>query len=60
MNLGKIKALVKRGKKRNGIIIFSPGLSEVAEKYLKKGSSVYIEGQIQTRSIQIKQELKST
>ena len=31
------------------IVIFSPGLSEVAEKYLKKGSSVYIEGQIQTR-----------
>ena len=31
------------------VVIFSPGLSDVAEKYLKKGSSVYIEGQIQTR-----------
>jgi single-strand DNA-binding protein len=31
------------------IIIFNERLSEVAEKYLKKGSKVYIEGQIQTR-----------
>ncbi len=28
------------------VVIFSPGLAEVAEKYLKKGSLVYIEGQI--------------
>jgi single-strand DNA-binding protein len=29
------------------IVIFSPGLAEIAEKYLKKGSLIYIEGQIQ-------------
>lgn len=31
------------------IVIFSVGLGEIAEKYLKKGSKVYIEGQLQTR-----------
>ena len=31
------------------IVIFSTGLSEIAERYLKKGSKVYIEGQLQTR-----------
>ena len=31
------------------IVIFSRGLSEVAEKYLKKGSLIYVEGQIKTR-----------
>ncbi|MFL2660387.1 MAG: single-stranded DNA-binding protein [Alphaproteobacteria bacterium] len=31
------------------IVIFSPGLSEIVEKYLKKGSQVYLEGQIRTR-----------
>lgn len=34
------------------IVIFSPGLAEVAEKYLKKGSKVYIEGQLRTRKWQ--------
>ena len=29
------------------IVIFSPGLSNIAEKYLKKGSRVYIEGKMQ-------------
>jgi single-strand DNA-binding protein len=32
------------------VVIFSKGLAEVAEKYLKKGSKVYIEGSLQTRS----------
>tara|TARA_B100000989_G_C19435260_1_gene424840 strand:+ start:253 stop:726 length:474 start_codon:yes stop_codon:yes gene_type:complete len=31
------------------VVIFSNGLSEIAERYLKKGSKVYLEGQIQTR-----------
>ena len=30
-------------------IVFWRGLAEVAEKYLKKGDSVYIEGKIRTR-----------
>ncbi len=29
--------------------IFNERLGEVAEKYLRKGSEVYIEGQIETR-----------
>lgn len=31
------------------IVIFNKGLAEVAEKYLRKGSRVYLEGQLQTR-----------
>jgi single-strand DNA-binding protein len=31
------------------VSIFSQGLADVAEKYLKKGSKVYLEGAIQTR-----------
>ena len=31
------------------IVIFSNGLADIAEKYLKKGSKVYVEGQLQTR-----------
>jgi single-strand DNA-binding protein len=31
------------------VVIFSEGLCKVAEQYLKKGSKVYIEGQLQTR-----------
>lgn len=31
------------------IVVFNEKLAEVAEKYLKKGSKVYIEGQLQTR-----------
>ncbi len=31
------------------IVIFSPGLSEITEKYLKKGSLIYIEGQLRNR-----------
>ena len=32
------------------VVIFNPGLADVAEKYLRKGSKVYLEGQLQTRS----------
>jgi len=31
------------------VVIFNPNLGEVAERYLRKGSSVYIEGALQTR-----------
>jgi single-strand DNA-binding protein len=31
------------------VVIFSEGLAKVAEQYLRKGSKVYLEGQIQTR-----------
>ncbi len=31
------------------VVIFNPNLADVAERYLKKGSSVYIEGALQTR-----------
>lgn len=34
------------------VVIFSEGLCRVAENYLKKGSKVYIEGQLQTRKWQ--------
>jgi len=29
--------------------IFNPNLAEVAEKYVRKGSKIYVEGQLQTR-----------
>jgi single-strand DNA-binding protein len=31
------------------VVIFNDRLGEVAEKYLKKGSKIYVEGQLQTR-----------
>jgi single-strand DNA-binding protein len=31
------------------VVIFNKNLADVAEKYLKKGSKVYVEGQLQTR-----------
>jgi single-strand DNA-binding protein len=31
------------------VVIFSEGLAKVAESYLRKGSKVYLEGQLQTR-----------
>jgi len=31
------------------VVIFSEGLYRIAEQYLKKGSKVYLEGQLQTR-----------
>ncbi len=37
------------------VAIFSEGLVNVAERYLKKGSKVYIEGQLQTRKWQDQQ-----
>ncbi len=34
------------------VVIFSEGLAKIAEQYLKKGSKVYLEGQLQTRKWQ--------
>ena len=34
------------------VVIFSEGLCRIAEQYLKKGSKVYLEGQLQTRKWQ--------
>jgi single-strand DNA-binding protein len=34
------------------VVIFDDRLADVAEKYLKKGSKVYVEGQLQTRKWQ--------
>lgn len=34
------------------VVIFTEGLCRIAEQYLRKGSTVYIEGQLQTRKWQ--------
>jgi single-strand DNA-binding protein len=34
------------------VVLFSEGLCRIAEQYLKKGSKVYLEGQLQTRKWQ--------
>ncbi len=34
------------------VVIFNEGLAKIAEQYLKKGSKVYLEGQLQTRKWQ--------
>lgn len=34
------------------VVIFNEGLCTIAERYLKKGSKVYLEGQLQTRKWQ--------
>ena len=39
----------KERTERHRVVIFSEGLAKVAEQYLKKGSKVYLEGQLQTR-----------
>jgi len=36
----------------HSVVIFSEGLARIASQYLKKGSKVYIEGQLQTRKWQ--------
>jgi single-strand DNA-binding protein len=37
------------------VVIFNENLADVAEKYLRKGSKVYVEGQLQTRKWQDKE-----
>ena len=36
----------------HNVVIFNEGLCKVAEQYLKKGSKIYVEGQLQTRKWQ--------
>ncbi|MEQ8695159.1 MAG: single-stranded DNA-binding protein [Bauldia litoralis] len=36
----------------HNVVIFNENLAKVAEQYLKKGSKVYVEGQLQTRKWQ--------
>lgn len=38
----------------HAVVIFNEGLAKIAEQYLKKGSKVYLEGQLQTRKWQDK------
>ena len=37
------------------VVIFNERLAEIAEKYLRKGSKIYVEGQLQTRKWQDQQ-----
>lgn len=48
----KDKATGERREKTewHRVVIFSPGLVNVCKNYLKKGSKIYVEGQLQTRS----------
>lgn len=39
----------------HSVVIFSEGLCKVVEQYVKKGSKVYVEGQLQTRKWQDQQ-----
>lgn len=50
----KDKATGERKEKTewHSVVIFNENLARVAEQYLKKGSKVYIEGQLQTRKWQ--------
>ena len=52
----KDKATGERKEKTewHNVAIFNEGLCRIAEQYLKKGSKVYIEGQLQTRKWQDK------
>jgi single-strand DNA-binding protein len=36
----------------HSVVIFNENLAKVAEQYLKKGSKVYVEGQLQTRQLE--------
>jgi len=48
------KASVERKERTewHRVVIFNENLAKIAEQYLKKGSTVYIEGQLQTRKWQ--------
>lgn len=54
LNLATTEAWTKNGERHertewHRVVIFNEGLAGVADKHLKKGSKVYIEGQLQTR-----------
>jgi single-strand DNA-binding protein len=44
----------------HNIVIFNDGLGKIAEQYLRKGSKVYLEGQIQSRKYQDKEGVERT
>jgi len=44
----------------HNIVIFERGLIEVAEKYLRKGSKVYVEGHMATRSYKDRDGIRRT
>ena len=44
----------------HNIVIFNDGLGKVAEQYLRKGSKVYLEGQIQSRKYQASDGVERT
>lgn len=52
----KDKATGERKEKTEWIrcVIFNPHLAQIAEKYLRKGQNVYVEGSLQTRKWQDK------
>lgn len=58
----KDKATGERKEKTewHRVVIFSPGLVNVCKNYLKKGSKIYLEGQLQTRSWEQNGEKKYT
>ena len=41
------------------VVIFANGLADIAEKYLKKGSKVYLEGNYRQGNLMIKLEMKN-
>ena len=45
----KLSGEFKERSEWHRVVIFNPQLADTAEKYLRKGSKVYIEGQLQTR-----------
>ncbi|MCR4623470.1 MAG: single-stranded DNA-binding protein [Alphaproteobacteria bacterium] len=52
----KDKATGERKEKTewHRVVVFNPNLADICERYLKKGSKVYLEGQLQTRKWQDK------
>ena len=49
--VGKIKILGRLSNKLSGIeLFFLNRLAEIVEQYLKKGSKIYVEGQLRTNS----------
>ncbi len=44
----------------HNIVIFNDGLGKIAEQYLRKGSKVYLEGQIQSRKYHDKEGVERT
>ncbi len=54
----KDKAGVKKEQTEWHNVVLWRGLAEVAEKYLKKGDTVYVEGKIRSRSFDDKEGVK--